>query len=497
MATKIITKLGTHRGKHRVWLEGIKLSREDFNAGDQYDVTVSNNSVKLSKSAEGKYRVSKRKKNGELLPIIDLSINDLGKVFSGVDRLNVELDSGKMVITAHQNHNKQIKRELATLDRIKKGLPLRTVSLLHGGGVLDSAIHDGLSQTLHGTKLSVCNEIESKYLDSSLKNNSHLFSQETYLIEAPLELVDFKELHNLNLQVDLLVGSLPCTGASKAGKAKNKNTFAESHETAGAVFHSYLKAIEAFQPSVIVMENVGEFFSSASMAVIRSVLSTSGYNIHEGELRGEDFKVHEHRNRMAMVALSKGLGEFDFDSVVKLGTTNQPISEILENISQDSERFKDLEYLRLKEIEDIKNNKGFRRSLLNGTETKCSCLGRYYSKYRSTESMILHSDGIKSRLFTPVEHAKVKGINPRIIEGINDTTAHEILGQSIIYPAFVELAKALGKTLKEATGSKVMKDIKNVISAPVRIVNLSSKMARKTSPQKQTKTTYIQQDLFA
>jgi len=52
------------------------------------------------------------------------------------------------------------------------------------------------------------------------------------------------------------------------------------------------------------------------------------------------------------------------------------------------------------------------------------------------------------RLFTPAEHARLKGIPERLIEGITSpTTAHAYLGQSVIWPAFRVLGEVIGKAL--------------------------------------------------
>lgn len=78
----------------------------------------------------------------------------------------------------------------------------------------------------------------------------------------------------------------------------------------------------------------------------------------------------------------------------------------------------------------------------------CGTIGRFYAKCRSTEPFIVNKkDPGLSRILTPREHCRVKGIPQEVIEGLADTTAHEILGQSVIYPAFQAVALELGKSL--------------------------------------------------
>jgi DNA (cytosine-5)-methyltransferase 1 len=48
---------------------------------------------------------------------------------------------------------------------------------------------------------------------------------------------------------------------------------------------------------------------------------------------------------------------------------------------------------------------------------------------------------------TPAEHARVKTIPESLIEGLAATTAHEVLGQSVIFSAFVAVGELLAKTI--------------------------------------------------
>lgn len=501
MATLITTKLGQNRGRKRVWLEGAKLSRENFNAGDKFNVQFSDGVVSLAKASDGKYTVSKRTRNGRLLPIIDLTLEQLADTFENVEMLSVKIMDGEIVISAHYSHAKRIQRETSTIKQIASGKALRTVSLFHGGGVLDNAIHDGLSSSLTGTKTILCNEIESAYLDSSIRNNGHLFDKNTVFIESPIESVNVFELAQLDLQADILVGSTPCTGASNCGKAKNKNIMAETHEKSGATFVGYLKMIELVNPSVIVLENVQAYSTTSSMAVIRSTLSTMGYNIHEADINGRDFGVHENRNRFVMVAVSKGLGEFDFGSVETTAHTMMPLSSILEDIPQDSPRFKKADYLATKELKDKAAGKGFMRQKLTGEETSCPVMGAGYAKIRSTDPHLLHSDGEKIRLFTPKEHCLIKGAPLSLIVGNSDTVNHQILGQSIIWPAFREIGRAIGVMMKQATEKLESIVAQTIEVAPLplmtRNINVTDKPSLKTTAKRSQQPLYVQCDMFA
>ncbi|MDF5594745.1 DNA cytosine methyltransferase (plasmid) [Klebsiella pneumoniae] len=287
--------------------------------------------------------------------------------------------------------------------------------------------------------------MEGKYLDSSLANNPELWNEDSIVIESPIQAVN---LSKRPPQVDVLMGGIPCTGASKSGRSKNKLEFAESHEAAGAMFFNFLQFVEALNPAVVLIENVPEYQNTASMEVIRSVLSSLGYSLQERILDGNEFGVIERRKRLCVVALSHGIDGFELEKVQPVRTKESRIQDILEPVPLDSERWKSFDYLAEKELRDKAAGKGFSRQLLTGDDEFCGTIGKDYAKCRSTEPFIVHPEQPElSRIFTPTEHCRVKGIPEELIQGLSDTIAHQILGQSVVFPAFEALALALGNSL--------------------------------------------------
>jgi DNA (cytosine-5)-methyltransferase 1 len=188
------------------------------------------------------------------------------------------------------------------------------------------------------------------------------------------------------------------------------------------------------------------------MAVIRSVLDSLGYRLHEMVLCGSDFGVLERRRRMVLVAVCKALPQhFDFALLESIKTPNLTLAEILEPIADDSPRWKTYDYLAEKAIRDKAAKKGFARQLLDSSAEGCGVIGRGYAKGRSTEPFLTHSSNpLLSRLLTPVEHARVKGIPLEVIEGESETTAHEGLGQSVIFPKFEAVGFEIGRSIQAA-----------------------------------------------
>lgn len=446
MATIINTRLGEHRGKKRIWLEGKKLAREGIEPGMKYDLQIKDSKVHVRVNDSGQFTVSRRQRNGHILPIIDISASELAELFDGVEMLRVAIKRGVIVVSAHHQHQRVKERVERLVDKLKHGQPLSVCSLFHGGGVLDKAFHHGLQDAGVDSNVAIAVELEAKYLDASLSNNSELFNDDSVVIDSPIEAVN---LSRNPQQIQLLVGGIPCTGASLSGRSKNKLKFAESHDAAGAMFFNFLSFVDVLNPAIVVIENVEAYANTASMEVIRSVLSSLGYRIQERVLCGNEFGAIERRRRLCVIALSKGIEGFDLERLMPVRTKEARLRDIFDPVPLDSERWKSYDYLAEKEKRDKAAGKGFARQLLTGDEPHCGTIGKGYNKARSTEPMIQHPvDPSLSRLFTPAEHARVKGIPESVITGLSDTVAHEVLGQSIVYPMFQAVARALGESLQ-------------------------------------------------
>ncbi len=452
MTTIVNTKLGETRGKRRIYLDGAKLAREGYQPGDRYDLALENARVVIKLRDDGKYMVSKRQRNGTLYPVIDITRAELAELFDGVAMVRVLIAKGKIVVTAHHQERKVAERVERLLSKVRTGEPLRVASLFHGGGVLDAGLHSGLDRVGVASKIGVAVEIESTYLNASLANNPELWDDTSIPIESPVQHVD---LGRNPPQMDVLCGGVPCTGASRSGRSKNKLEHAEDHQAAGAMFFSFLEFIKVLNPAVVIGENVPEYRSSASMSVIRSVLNDLGYELQERVLNGNEFGVLEDRNRLCFVAISKGLeGVFDLDAVTPHRAKEACLDDILESFERIAEdRWKSFDYLADKAKRDEAAGKGFKRQLLTGAEASCGTVGRGYAKARSTEPFLVHPhDSSLSRLFTPREHARIKGVPETLIRGLSDTRAHEVLGQSVCFPKFEALGMALGRSLRSAAG---------------------------------------------
>jgi len=445
MSNVVYRKIGTHKGKKRIWFEGQKLAFQGIEPGMQYSLEPDSEThqINIIFKKDGDLTVSRRKNKDNYLPVMDIRSDDIQAVFGDAERIRAVIHSDKIVITIHHRDIAQKERLDRIINKLLSNEALEVGSLAHGSGILDHALHTGLNMSGVKTRLNFAVEIERKYLDSSQRNNP-IWDKDSIAIEAPMQDV---EISKLARKIEILVAGLPCTGASISGKSKNKLSRAEEHETAGGLFIAFLNFITALQPSIIVLENVTQYQDTASMTVIRHVLTELGYVLHETILEGNEFGALESRKRLCVVGITKGLEGFNVGNIIPLREKEPCLNSVLESIPDDSPRWKKLDYLDAKEKRDIKNGKGFKRQILTGIESSCGCSGAGYAKIRSTEPVILNSRTKLMRIFTPGEHAKVKTIPVNLIDGLSDTIAHQVLGNSVIHSAFQAVGKLLGEAV--------------------------------------------------
>lgn len=459
MTTVINSKIGEAKsGLPRLWLEGEKLSHAGVRIGDKYVLRSDERTKRIelvprdSKSTEATaFTVSRRERNGVIAPLLEIRTDILKKFYEGCEKVRVAIRNGRIIISALQVELKikerveRIKRKIANKEKLSAG------SLFHGAGILDKAIHSGLLAAGLAAFVQVGVEIESEYFDASLRNNQELWEDSSIAINSDIRDVS---LSGTVPQLDICVAGVPCTGASRAGATRNKLEFAEGHSTAGTLFFDFLEFIKSSNPAVVVMENVVEYSKSASMAVIRSVLTSLGYNLTESVLYGPDFGTIEARRRLCLIGITKGLDvsvDFLFPNThPAVGECEgKTLADVLEDIPLDSERWRTYDYLAIKAERDLAAGKGFKRQLVTADAVTVGTITRGYSKARSTDPYLLHptNPGL-SRLFTPLEHARIKGIPACVIEGLSATSAHEVLGQSVCYPVFEAVGYAIGMAIQ-------------------------------------------------
>lgn len=416
----------------RVWIEGQKLGLAGFEPNSPYSLRYAPEakSITLTLDPNGTRRVTKSTRNGKARPIIDLTGQALGEVFNAGERLRVTFTRGQIRIEQHHEASSQDNREQRFKERTAAGTVTKA-SMFTGGGISTEAIAEAITEAGIQSRMSWVCEMETKYIEAAGENCLAIDDDTTFLVGMAEEIEP-----QLFTEVDVLSFSMPCAGFSKAGKAKHQQT---SERHSGTALFGVINAIKNSNPAVIISENVVEAQDSPIYQLLTSELERTGYKCFHQVLDQRHTGTIEKRARYWLVAISEGIApeSLELPEVIQ---QRPAIHSILE--ADHGEVWSANDYLREKEQRDIAAGKGFRRQLLTGFEDTCGTIGRFYNKRRSTEPFLVNAEGLE-RLFTPVEHARVKSVPERLVSGLSKTTAHEILGQSVDYRQPLYLARAL------------------------------------------------------
>lgn len=443
------TKLGHHRGNPRLWLEGMRLDKVGFAPGTKFrvDLDLVNRQVRLKIDPCGDRTVSQRQKvldSGEVrrTPIVDVAGEGLAEVLGEGARVRAMLRGGEIVFDLHPADLAREQREKFTRDELAKG-QISEATLCAGGGVSTLALKHGLEKGGIDTRVDWIVDREGAYLELAAQNNPAI-TNDTRLYEAALEEIDIDALS----QVTALQVSLPCTGHSVAGKAKRGLNQAEDHPTDALAVYGLLRILEAVNPSIVVSENVVQARESASYALVRAYLSAQGYTISEAILDGNDAGTIENRSRWWFTAISNGLAQgYSMESLPEQPRLYETVGDVLQPVASGDPMWRSFDYLTTKAARDAAAGKNFQRQLVSEQSQTVGTIGRGYQKARSTEPFLNRADGMQ-RLFTPVEHARLKGIPENLVEGASATLGHEVLGQSILFGHAVAIGEGLAEHLK-------------------------------------------------
>jgi len=417
-------RLGTHKGGRRLWLEGKRLADVGFSAGVRYQASVTSDTLTLKLTPAGDHKVSH--KAGR--PVVDLITRALGDV----ERVEVAFCPGAVYVSVHPIDAASRDRLGRLNARLAGGQALRLGSICHGGGVASEALLRGLGNA----SLAWAIEQDASYIEQSLGHGA--LAAGGVSIEADLGDVDPSALGT----VDVLEAGLPCTAASRAGRAKKGLSRPEAEDNLADLCVAFLEIIRATQPAVVLLENVPEYADSATADIIRARLRRFGYEVHEAIIDGAAWSL-EARSRWILLAVTRGL-DIDLASLV----ASREHATLGEVIDPAADGWRGLEAMEAKAARDKANGNGFSRGrrVLTGAATSVPTLRRGYQKGGTCDVRYAHpSRPGQARLFTAAEHAAIKGIPARLVTGLSEKKAHEVLGQSVISPAFVGLGRLIAQ----------------------------------------------------
>lgn len=462
-----VKKMGQNRGAPRVWLEGTQALMAGFTPGQRFDIRVKDRTVVLQANPDGSRVVSGKRIGERDNPVIDINSRDLLAVFDGMAAVRVVVKEGEIALLPLASEIKKQQRYQRMKDKLQSGEPLAMGSLFHGIGVLSHAVHAGLNAAGVPARLAAVNEIEEHLIEHAREHND-AWSADTQLYSSSVSELAFDQRGLASLpKLDILEAGIPCTGASRAGKAKRGLAQAESHPDVGHLLVSTLIIIGRTEPAVVILENVPDYAHSASADILRLQLRDLGYVTHERILRGQEWNTLEARNRWCMVAVTQGI-QFDFDQLLPPAHVERSLGDVLEPIAPDDPRWSPMSGLKAKMVRDAAKGSSFKMQIFTAEDPTIATVTKGYAKVRSTDPKIAHPTSPDLlRQLTPKEHARVKEIPEHLIAGLSATVAHEGLGQSIVYPPFKDVGQHVGNALNRFAGRESVSLQRTASDAPL------------------------------
>lgn len=443
-----IKKVGAHRGRPRIFFDGLQAIRAGFSPGERFNVDVDGQRIVISKNDDGSRTVSARRRQDEELPVVDINSAELLAIFDGMDAVRVVVGEGKVYLLPLASESRKVERINRLRTKLIDKQPLAAGSLAHGGGVLAHAIHQGLKDANVECDLTFVNELREDLLLHAMVHND-AWNEDTAALALPMqELAQDEWLLSRLPKLELLEMGLPCSGASLAGHTKKGLEKMEDHEEVGHLVYSALVVISKTNPAIVLLENVPRYANTASAMILRHQFRDMGYDTHEALLDGAEFGCLEKRVRWVMVAVTKGI-EFSFEQLAPHMRVVRTLGDVLdETITEDDPRWSAVQYLKDKRARNEAEGNGFRMQFVVPESQTVPTLRKHYYKGGSTDPRLRHpTDPERSRLLTSAEHAQVKGVPSHLVEGMSSTLAHQLLGQGIVYEPFRAVGKRIGERL--------------------------------------------------
>ncbi|MDP3674194.1 MAG: DNA cytosine methyltransferase [Novosphingobium sp.] len=443
-----IIGIGENKGAPRVWLQGQSLARAGFTPRTRYTVSKEQNGIVLRKQLAGPRMVSSKLRSEKETPIIDINNGELLALFEGLDCVRVIYREDEIYILPQASDQRARERVARATQLMETGEPLQFGSLAHGIGVMDEALAAGFAKGGISTELKFSNEIRADFSDHVMEVGRE-YRPSTIGLNGRMQELAFDEYVMKKVgQCDVLSSGIPCSGASVAGRAKRKLVHPESHPEVGHLVLPIMAMVPRFNPLVIVLECVVSYLNSSSMEIIRTFLIEMGYSLYETVVDGADWNALEHRKRMVVIGVTKGL-PFSLSNLTMPAKLKRTLSEILEHIPEDDARWKTMQGLKDKEVRDAEAGKSFAMQVFTATDEKICTLTKGIQKNRSTAAKIQHpTNPDLLRIPTAREHARAKNIPVELIGSLPEGLAHEGLGQSVIYDIFVSFGQLLANTFK-------------------------------------------------
>jgi DNA (cytosine-5)-methyltransferase 1 len=440
-------------GAARVYIPNEKnLAASSFVAGTAFDADYIQDEIICTPNINGALKVLDTGRGA----ILELRNKKTAISLGNVDNVTVTFDKCRIRISVKSKDIKQVSRIKRLRTRIMNNRPLETASLYSGTGALALAIKEGLSSAGIKTSIAFANDISEIALTCSLEGNP-IWDDASKLAIAVADTIENINLNDIK-EVDFVEIGYPCVAFSKLASKEKRDL---KHPDTGCLFIPMIPILKKMNPAYILIENTPDFIHSATFELIKR--SFPDYNFKEAVVNGLDFDELEGRKRACIIAITKGIPEFDFNLVQFNQSPIKPVlGDILEDIPLTSPLWKKFEHV-IKKDKDI--SLGFKHSKFTPIATKITTLtARYHAAKIGTPFIAHNTDHELQRQFTVLEHGRLRKLPDRLINVIlsiadgthqlvskrgNKTIAHRLLGNGCSRNVFYSVGKGIAEHMKQ------------------------------------------------
>lgn len=443
VAPRIERKIGRHRGKRRVWLEGKWLATHLFKSGTRINVIADRSArrVTIQIDPTGQWKVSRHRDT----PVIDLINMSVSEVLGEADEMVIETRAGELVISP-----KDVDILVERRRQCRNGLEAAVFS---GAGFLSLAAEragytpafsidkDPVASNVYAANFEKASVWTSDVLDVVVRHNEGLLRGE-----------------RLIPQVELVTGGIPCEPWSKARDGEPP----AKHELIDATLY-FVMFVMAANPLNVVIEEVPGYLKSEAFGMLWLALRKLRYHVQWAILDANDLGELAGRKRAVIVATTdpapRLFEDLERSSPPQARTVLLPARDAAKLDPAHGGWFTTREspgtYLtRLWDREERKP------SFIEPLSTRITTVTSSYYKPDPSGSFVKHPTKPGTwRLLTIDEIRKLHGV-PRDFELTgHPPTDVSLLGRGVVVPVFEQVIRALPKGRRNPSAATAGDDV--------------------------------------
>ena len=424
-------KLGNHKGHSRLYMQGKYLTDAGFKPAEKIRMIISHECIELVIDESGTTTISKKVKNDEMIPVIDILSDSLKEELG--DDLEIRVSNRSIILKPSRMARSKRQRE-SSENTYTCG------SIFAGIGLLSQAAKES------GYTERFAIEIEPKYVDIYEENfpESKIINQSVHEVNAD----DIPD-------VDLLLCGIPCQPFSRArrnGKDYEKGSVPESHELGDMVFWT-LRIIDILisrnsndknspKLKAIIIEEAPDFIKSGAGQILIHALRRMKFFVHSEIYDSNEYGCIQSRNRSVIVATT---GTY---VPPKKSECIETISDIIEKginhdwFNRDSKKW-------LYDHWDRQTEKGnnFANGLIitdcKNTNSVRAIKKRYFAQ-QGDNPVIASEDKMSHRWFTLTEVKRLFNLpDDYKLNSSSKTIIGEGLGQGVVIGLFTQIIKSI------------------------------------------------------